>query len=191
MDNSNLQAFASGCFSHSDYQNHLHFENLRALILTPEHKFTELWECHYLISCLLAYLKMILCFLSFILLPNRLNVLCAFNFQCYRQVTHQINLELICSLFESGGIEISVQVTVLLLTSRFLVCLTDTLARVKNMISPICQPMLCQTSLLTVANFSVNISVSCFPYICHNMRQCCVDRVSVVHMEMKEMISFF
>ena len=169
----------------------LAFWEFTSINFDPWTQVTELWECHYLISCLLAYLKMILCFLSFIPLPNRLNVLCAFNFQCYRQVTHQINLELICSLFESGGIEISVQVTVLLLTSRFLVCLTDTLARVKNMISPICQPMLCQTSLLTVANFSVNISVSCFPYICHNMRQCCVDRVSVVHMEMKEMISFF
>lgn len=29
-------------------------------------------------------------------------------------MTHQINLELICSLFESGGIEINAQVTVLL-----------------------------------------------------------------------------
>lgn len=42
-----------------------------------------------------------------------------FIFQCYRQVTHQINLELICSLFESGGIEINVQVTVVLLRRRF------------------------------------------------------------------------
>lgn len=106
----------------------------------------------------------IMCFLSFISLPNRLNVLCAFNFQCYRQVTHQINLELICSLFESGGTEINIQVTVLLSTSRFLVYLTDTFARVKNLIPPICQPMLCPTSWLTVDNFSVNISPSCYPY---------------------------
>lgn len=34
-------------------------------------------------------------------------------------MTHQINLELICSLFESGGIEINVQVTVVLLRRRF------------------------------------------------------------------------
>ena len=46
-------------------------------------------------------------------------------------MTHQINLELICSLFESGGIEINIQVTVVLSTSRFLVCMADTLVKVK------------------------------------------------------------
>jgi len=92
-----------------------------------------------------------LCLLSFISLPNRLIVLCAFNFQCYRQVTHQINLEVICSLFESGGTEINIQFTVVLLTSRFLVCMTDTFARVKNLIPPIHQLMVQPTSWLTVS----------------------------------------
>ena len=95
---------------------------------------------------------LILCFLPII-------SLCAFNCQCYRQVTHQINLEVICSLFESGETEINIQVTVLLLISRFVVRLTDTFARVKNLIPPIhvCLPMLHLTSWLTVAHFSVHI----------------------------------
>ena len=120
--------------------------------------------------------KMILCFLPFISLSNRLDVLCAFIFQCYRHVTHQINLEVVCSWFESGGIEINRQVTVLLLTSRFVVCLrfTDTVARVKNLIPSICQPMSCSTSWLTVANILVNIIGQLLSLQCHNMSQCCV-----------------
>ena len=47
-------------------------------------------------------------------------------------MTHQINLEGICSLFESGGIEINVQVTVVQLRSLFLVYITDILLKVKN-----------------------------------------------------------
>ena len=44
-------------------------------------------------------------FVIFIPMLNIIIVLWVLNFQCYRQVTHQINLEGICSLFESGGIE--------------------------------------------------------------------------------------
>ena len=52
---------------------------------------------------------------------NIIIVLWVLNFQCYRQVTHQINLEGICSLFESGGIETNVQLKAVQLGSTFLV----------------------------------------------------------------------
>lgn len=70
---------------------------------------------------LLNLKKMMLCLLFYIPMLNIIIVLCVLNFQCYRQVTHQINLEGICSLFESGGMEINTQLTVVQLGSTFLV----------------------------------------------------------------------